>query len=1272
MAVLVGNPKVTIGGAHLAPEPRTLPDIFLLTVQEHGARLAVDAPDGTLTYAELHCRCVALAQTLSAAGIGPGDRVGVRLASGSSDLYAAILGVLMAGAAYVPVDADDPDVRVQMIWDECAVAAVVGEELELSIHSGGQGNRRPVSADDDAWVIFTSGSTGRPKGVAVTHRAAAAFVDAEERFLKVEPDDRVLAGLSVGFDASCEEMWLAWRNGAALVPAPRTLVRSGSELGPWLLSRQVTVVSTVPTLAGMWHTADLANVRLLILGGEACPDELGWRLARDREVWNTYGPTEATVVATAAPIVEGLPITIGQPLDGWEVAVMSDDGQPTPEGCVGELCIRGVGLGRYLNPELDAERFVGVAALGWTRAYRSGDFVRLSPSGLEFVGRQDDQVKLGGRRIELGEIQTALQAVPGVRSAVATMQENDAGDHVLVGYVVSDLPTATIRAHLVQELPESLLPVVVRIAALPLSASGKLDRNALPWPPIDDGSCQDTLNETERWLADRWASYLGVRPSSSEDDFFELGGSSLAAAKLASDLRTRFAAAAVSDIYTHRTLGELAQRMDALLPPPQPNVATAGPRPRGGFLQMGGVGAFLVLGVPTWMFAEYLYNYFFAAPGQAPQLAWVWMVALWLAFVSLPGRFVLVALARRLLLHDLAPGRYQRRSSLGARVWFVARLADLLHMEHHGGTPWARTVARVIGAKVGPGARLGTIPSSAGLVRIGPGATLEVDVDVSGWWIDGSELIVGKVDIGAGARIGTRALLMPGVTIGAGAEVEPGSVVTCDVPPGERWAGTPAHVVGRAGEHWPADESPPIARARLWRLAYAGGLTFMSLMSLVSLAPGLLIFWALGVDFTNVRSAGIALLVGAPLLALIFTLTDGLIAALVVRWLGRYLRPGWHSDGRTLWAAWMSGELLGGTRKALFPLYSSLYTRPWLRIMGIKVGRRSEVSTAIGLSPLVTLGHTDFLADDVVFNTGRSRGGWLHLAPITLDEGVFLGNGALIDGPRHFGRGSLLGVQSMPLRDCPSDTTWFGTPALEFPRVAAPLDPARTVSPGPRLVAGRAVVDFLRIVLPQAASIAIGVAVFTGVNLLGQRLGGVAMVALIAPVLLLAGVVAIALTAASKWTIMGRYRSGDHPLWSGFVWRDEVLNSCQEVIGAPWMLDFILGTPLMNVYLRIMGSQVGRDVWCDTLTITEFDMVTLDEGCSINRRSCIESHLFHDRVMSIGPIHLGAGATVGPSSAILPDTVIGEGCCVGGRSVVLRGEELPPHTRWHGAPVVAM
>src|SRR4051812_36498332 len=328
---------------------RTLLDVFRGTVQANPDSAAVDNGVEVLTYRELDEAAGELADQLNALGIGRGDYVGVRVRSGTIELYVAILGVLVSGAAYVPVDADDPDERARLVFDEARVAAVVGSSLTIADRHTPRSGPAPAPVDpaDDAWVIFTSGSTGTPKGVAVTHRSAAAFVDAESRlFLRDAPisdGDRVMAGLSVAFDASCEEMWLAWAHGACLVPAPRSLVRSGVDVGPWLVANDITIVSTVPTLVALWPTASLAAVRLLILGGEACPPEIGARLAGpDREVWNTYGPTEATVVSCAARLTGEGPVRIGLPLDGWDLAVVDEDGRPVPDGRTGELVIGGV------------------------------------------------------------------------------------------------------------------------------------------------------------------------------------------------------------------------------------------------------------------------------------------------------------------------------------------------------------------------------------------------------------------------------------------------------------------------------------------------------------------------------------------------------------------------------------------------------------------------------------------------------------------------------------------------------------------------------------------------------------------------------------------------------------------------------------------------------------------------------------------------------------------------------------------------------------------
>ena len=561
-------------GTLKASAPRTLVEIFEDSVAAYPDSSALDDGRACLSYTELQAEVRTYARLLQRSGIGAGHRVGVRIPSGTNELYVAILAVLFVGAAYVPVDADDPDERARLVFAEAGVSAVLGAGgiQNAPVPGGSLPESRPAAPDDDAWIIFTSGSTGTPKGVAVTHRSAAAFVDAEARlFLQEEPlgpADRVLAGLSVAFDASCEEMWLAWRHGACLVPAPRALVRTGMDLGPWLVTKGITAVSTVPTLAALWPVETLDAVRLLIFGGEACPPELAARLAvQDRQVWNTYGPTEATVVSCAALMAGSGPVRIGLPLDGWDLAVVDAEGTPVAEGDVGELIIGGVGLARYLDPAKDAEKFAAMETLGWDRAYRSGDLVRYEREGLLFIGRADEQVKLGGRRIELGEVDSALQALPGIHGAAAAVKNTGAGHQVLVGYLAPgpgiEPDLAALREVLALRLPAALVPMLAVVDSLPVKTSGKVDRAALPWPlksVAEEASAGTvTLDPVAAWIAEQWTAVLGGTPEGLEADFFAHGGGSLAAAQLVSALRTRYPTITVADIYSRPRLGALVE-----------------------------------------------------------------------------------------------------------------------------------------------------------------------------------------------------------------------------------------------------------------------------------------------------------------------------------------------------------------------------------------------------------------------------------------------------------------------------------------------------------------------------------------------------------------------------------------------------------------------------------------------------------------------------------------------------------------------------------------
>ncbi len=1265
-----------------AAAPRTLVDIFTATVATHPDAPAVDSGLHTLTYAELHEAAGEVAERLAAVGIGPGDKVGVRIKSGSTDLYVAILGILLAGASYVPVDADDPEERARVVFTESGAVAVLGNDLALSTTAGTipRALPRDVLPEDDAWVIFTSGSTGKPKGVAVTHRSASAFVDAESRmFLQhdpIGPGDRVMAGLSVAFDASCEEMWLAWAYGACLVPAPRSLVRSGVDVGPWLLANEITVVSTVPTLVALWPAASLVRVRLLIMGGEACPPELAARLQREgREVWNTYGPTEATVVACGALLDGTDPVRIGLPLDGWDLAVVDAEGNPVAEGESGELIIGGVGLARYLDPVKDAEKYAPMPTLGWERAYRSGDVVRNDPAGLVFAGRADDQIKLGGRRIELGEVDDSLLRLPGVIAAAAAVRTTAAGNKLLVGYLTVDTAYDETRARelLRERMPAALVPRLAVVDELPTRTSGKVDREALPWPLPSRAEAGETsgLGGTAAWIAEIWAEVLGAEVASGTDDFFDFGGGSLTAAQVVGRLRERYPETAVGDLYAHPTVAGLAAWLDEV-----GSAATVRTdrkvRPIPLKTQIGQVLALLplqALAGMRWLAWLMLGSTALATIGPTwlpTYPAWLLVLTTWF-LITPPGRMVLAAALARLVLRGVTPGTHPRGGKVHLRIWLAERIQDALLATGLSGAVWFPLYARLLGATVGKGADLHTLPPVTGLLTVGKGAAVENEVDLQGHWLDGDVLHVGAIRIGARATVGARSTLGPGAVIGKDAEITPGSHVVGSVPAGELWSGSPAEHTGTARGPW-SDLPAPAPRG--WLVGYAALAVLIASLPAAAGLAGLAVLWP---SVGDTHSLSGAVRVAAPWLPVAVLLGFLTLAGLVLgltRLLATAIQPGHHPVRSAAGVAiWGTVRLLDEARDWLFPIYSSAFTPTWLRLLGAKVGRGVEASTVLLIPKLVQVNDDAFLADDTLIGSYELGEGWIRVERVKVGKRAFVGNSGMLAPGRRVPKQSLVAVLSAaPRRQAAkAGQSWLGSPPRALQRASGSQDSSRTYDPPARLRLARAGVELCRVVPLLAAlllPVAVGIALLA---LLDWSLLGAVLLA--GPVLVGAGLLAAGTTVLAKWVLVGRHRAGEKELWTSFVWRNELADVFTEMLAAPWFAQPAAGTPALNLWLRAMGARIGSGVWCDTYWLPETDLVELGDGSCVNRGCVVQTHLFHDRVLSMDTVRLLPGATLGPNSVILPAASIGRHATVGPVSLVMRGEGVPSRTRWIGNPI---
>ncbi len=1283
-----------------ASPPRTLVDILRATIAAHPEVTAIEAADAAITYGELEQLLDAEAARLADIGVTRGSRVGIRVPSGTTDLYVAILATIWAGAAYVPVDWNDPDSRATTVWEEAAVDAVYGRDLSLTVMRDDPPTGVTPAApglDDDAWIIFTSGTTGNPKGVAIKHRSAAAWVDAESRMFLLDaplgPRDRVMAGLSVAFDASCEEMWLAWRFGATLVAADRETVRAGDILGDWIIEQDITVVSTVPTLAAFWPSEAFDKVRLLIFGGEACPQEQVDRLVADgREVWNTYGPTETTVIVSGHMMTTEPPVRIGRPIPGWELAVVGPDEEPVKWGETGELVVGGVGLGRYLDKEKDAEVYASLPSLGWERAYRTGDLVQAEREGLIFRGRADDQIKFAGRRLELGELDDHLTGLSDVRVGAAALHQTPAGSDVLVGYLVPEpgmtIDLAAARGQLATTLPGGIVPTLCVLEEMPTKTSGKVDRKALPWPLPRANEDSPDLPPELVGLAERWMDQLGPVPLAPDSDFFDMGGSSVAIAKLATDLRQDYPGANIAELYLHRTLESMSDYLHSLesettvRPMPEPLPWFTGPVQAATVLGLYAInGLRYIVGVMLviWVLSAGLHASWVRTPAL---LTLAPLIVAWLLLFSNRGKFLVTALGARLLTWRLRPGSYRRGGMTHLRVWAAERLLTHQRLDAVLGTPQIRTLYRLLGNRVGKRAELHSFPPVTGLLTIGDDVSVEPEVDLNGHWIDGDRFIVGTMDIEDHVRVGTRTVVSPDTTISEGAEILPGSHASGVVGSWTLWGGSPLQPLGESGQNWPLEDAhtdPGVHRLGgvTNHLLHAAGLFWITLLPLLALGPGV------GVLFTQIRGIErypvlFPVLYAWVPLTILLTITTWLVLVITtVRFLSLLIRPGYYpAQSATGWALWFTQALMERTLTSTYFMYASWVTPIFMRLLGAQVGKGTEISTLVSIPHLTRIDDHSFIADHALLSAPRHRDGWVHVGTTTVGEGSFVGNSGIVGPDRDLPPESLVAVLSSAPYRPQRGTSWLGRRPVEIPRKKVESDASSTFAPLRRLKIGRALVETLRL-LPaiitawlDLAVVFVGTVVFMHWFYLGEAAKGLLILILISgPLVLCAGMIASLIPVVTKWLVVGVFRAGDRTLFSTFVWRSELADNFVEPLAVPSLVRMSLGTPMFNVWARLMGTRIGRDVWCETWWLPEFDLITLEDRCTVNRGTVLQTHLFHDRVMSIEPVVLRRGASLGPNSFLLPGASVGERSTIGPVSLVLRQDSIPSDSVWEGNPV---
>ncbi|UWP86322.1 amino acid adenylation domain-containing protein [Dactylosporangium fulvum] len=1300
------------------PRTRRLHHVFEAACDRTPAAVALECEDEHLTYQELDVRANRLAHHLRTLGVREGVRVAILLRR-SVETYVALLGIGKAGGAFVPIDPESPADRVAYITEDSAVGLLLtSTELadradglactvvladatpELAAAPGHRSEQRDDGTDPAAYVIYTSGSSGRPKGVEVGQASICNFLDVVPGLYDVRPDDRVYQGMTIAFDFSIEEIWPTWSVGATLIAGPNDSRRFGVELADFLEAARITVWYCVPTLLAT-IPRDLPRIRNLLVGGEACPGQLVERWSRPgRRILNTYGPTEATVTATWCELLPGRIVTIGVPLPTYSVVLLDEQRRLVADGEVGEICIGGPGVARgYVGrPELTADKFIEHAlAPPGSRLYRTGDLGRLTENGeIEYLGRADAEVKIRGHRVDLGEIENVLLEDDGVAEAVAALVPVSAAEDApreLAAYVVPPTvgePDEALVPRLYDQLQERLPAYMVPgyldvVTALPAMPSGKVDRKQLPFPvnrrPVrTGGEVVAADGEIEEEVRAVWAEAFNVEPSalSVEADFFnDLGGHSLLAARVVSSLRARAvgAGAAVRDLYSNPTIRGMAARLRAVAGQAGP---AAPPRPeplrhRSGRIAAAGVGQGLVIYLLLLLITlPVSYVYTWNNGRVSVEVLVQLMMAILVSYLGV--RWIVPVVLARPMAAGIRPGRYRLWGPTYVRLWALNLLLAIGPMPVISGSPLMAMYLRLLGARVGRRTTIATSSISLPtLLRIGNNASIGYGVSMRPWRVEDGWVIVEPITVGEHAFVGANAVLEPGASVGPHAclgeqsVLEPGETV----PPQARWSGSPPGPVEAL--------SPTVetllragAPARGWRLhhlvAAVLGLAGLELSAIAMIVPSVLLVWWALLQW-GLLAGLIATIPAGP----VYVLTTCAVVALGKRLVLRHAPAGVHPARSMLGVRkWIADKLLEFSLMFTNSLYSTLYTVPWLRLLGARVGRGAEVSTAAHLDPdLLTLGPESFVADMASVGATTFANGRMALLPTRVGSRAFVGNAAFVPAGTTLGDGSLVGVRTLPPdEDVPEGTSWLGSPAMHLPvrQSSGSFSEAETFRPPRKLVVQRLAVEFARATAP-ASLLGMSVYLYLWVLSVLARGRDLPIPALVSPFVVIAACVAVIVyCAATKRTVVGTYRPRVEPLWSPFVRRTEFVTGLYEAAAVPAGIGMLVGTPFLPPVLRWFGARIGRRTWIGTTYLTEFDLVEIGDDATVGAEVSLQTHLFEDRVMKMSVVTVGAGATVGNHAVVLYDAVVGDDVSLGSLSLLMKGERLTPGSRWRGIP----
>ncbi len=1303
----------------------TLADLFRTSAAQFRDKIALIFGPQQLSYTELDRWSDAIAAYIASQGIGRGHSIGVWYPR-SLELPVLILGIAKSGAAYVPLDKEMPEERLQTVMAEVGAAACFTQAgptlncplLRIPTQPGKDENIIPPAgpiADDRAYVLYTSGSTGRPKGIPILHRNICHLIRSEQLVIGIRPEDRVYQGFSVSFDMWCEETWISLFAGATIWVADAVTAKSVDELSDVLRREQITILHAVPSLLAVIDD-DIPTLRMINAGGEACTVGVlsRWSKPGKNVFYNSYGPTETTVTSTMVPLGPTDPISISGPLPNYNLAVIDEQFNLLPIGTQGQLIISGPGVCEgYVNrPELTAEKFLAkpasLADLPGDRIYLSGDAVIMQADGrLDFKGRLDDQIKLRGYRIELGEIEVQLNALSNVQSAAVALKKDNQDQDQLVGYVTLAQPELfnenDARTDLAKLLPSYMVPLTIvvmeKMARLP---SGKIDRKSLPVPDMllnmqaaEHVELDPNAPIAERVLVGLKQLFPGREITPDLDFFNDLGGHSLLAATFTSWLRreANVPHAALKDIYTNRPINKLIdvwEQADKKTEQQHPKRPFAAIPPLRYFVcgLMQGLALLLIYGLfAIQIFLPYLgYYYIVARTESGRDDRGIALATALLMYCLVPPLLSLFCVGVKwLVLGKAKEGSFPLWGAYYFRYWFVDTLLRLVPTQFMNGTPLYPFFLRSLGMKVASNAQLSSISVGAwDLIEVGADASLSSGVVLDNVSVHDGLITFTKIKIGNHAYIGSNAVISGGSEVQDWGELQDLSHLPTGkvIKPYEVWNGSPAEKLRDADPaQLPQPLKTPNSQITGFSAIYLLLLIIFPIVVLLPLWPviEILNYWDLKSPDYN-----FGYFIHVPVLTLLYILLYAGETIVLSRLLLYKIKPGVYPIySATYIRKWLSDQLISVALIVLHPIYATVFVSLFFRLLGAKIGENTEISTASNVThTMLEIGSESFIADAVSLGEEDIRGQRLILDKTTIGNSSFVGNSALIPQGYQLCDNMLIGVLSVPPTQAQKEQNplgdWFGSPAIALPKRqdSGTYDKSLTTHPPASRRFARAVIELIRIVLPEAVVIccsALFIAYCHDLVVDRSALGVIAQLPKLPfYYLYYMGLPAFLITVLLKWCVVGKYCEEQNPMWTHKVWRSEAITTTYEALSVPFLLDFLRGTPYLPMALRLLGVKIGKRVWLNTTDITEYDMVSIGDDSALNEDCGPQTHLFEDRVMKVGRIQIGERCTIGVRTIILYDSEMGDDVSLEPLSLVMKGERLASSTSWTGSPIKAL